>query len=148
MKHAVYLIIGAIILAAIGYYVVGREGGAFSADEDGKKEQTLIKEKSVGETLEEIASNFAQLAKNFDPIQPFTVHRIWVHDAMFYAEYKNGNGVLAQLLVARENGILKGVGYFTPSESGWVLQAGEGEIAGPEAVLYERNEKGKWIRKN
>ncbi|MBI3335484.1 MAG: hypothetical protein HY001_03210 [Candidatus Portnoybacteria bacterium] len=148
MKHAVYLIIGVVILAAVVYYVVGREGGVFGVNKNGDSKQMPVEEKSVEQTLEEIASNFAQLAKDFDPVQPFAVHRIWVHDAMFYAEYKNGKGALAQLLVTREDGILNGVGYFTPSESGWVLQAGEGEIAGPEAVLYERDEKGKWIRKN
>lgn len=96
-----------------------------------------------------VADHFAQLASDFDTDAPFRINGIWLQDnAMFYVDYANAKNVESQILVVKENGSFVGKGYFSPGEAGWVLQAGEGDLMKANALFYEKDTSGKWIRKN
>jgi len=104
---------------------------------------------SLTADLNYIATNFNPLAKDFDTDTPFFIQGIWVQpNNTFYVEYKNKKATLGQILVTKANGKFTGTGYFSPAESGWVLQAGQGDLMQANAVLYGKNEQGKWLRKN
>lgn len=106
-------------------------------------------QKPIEKELEDVAGNIEALASDFDGDIPFTVERVWVQNGNFYVEYQNNEGILGQVLIIREDAGYEGVGYFASSESGFVLQAGEGDIVGSEAILYEPDaEGGGWVRKN
>jgi len=98
--------------------------------------------------LNSVANNLGQLAADFDTDRPFDIQGIWIQDSMMYVEYKNAKGVIAQLLVVKENGAFRGKGYFAPSESGWTLQAGEGDLLKSDALWYIKDSNGSWKRKN
>lgn len=104
---------------------------------------------SLTTDLNYITTNFNALAQDFDTDTPFFIQGIWVQsNNTFYVEYKNKKSTLGQILVTKANGKFEGSGYFSPSESGWVLQAGQGDLMQANAVLYGKNEQGKWLRKN
>ncbi len=153
MKYSIYLIL-IIILALLAWYFFQTRTQVMPgnlAPEKGlmKEEVKESGEKQATEaSIKEIIDGLENLAKEFDNKPPFTVERVWAENNNFYIEYKNQTGTFAQLLVVREGDILKGMGYFSPSESGWVLQAGEGDLVGANALLYERDKEGKWERRN
>ena len=95
--------------------------------------------------LDEISVAFPLLVKPFDQASPFMIKRIWVEGDKFYVEYQNAKSELYQALLDK-NKIVKAI--FIPSETGWDLVKGQGNLASPDAILYEKDAKGKWIKKN
>lgn len=157
MKKFIILLVLVIILGGLYYswkfFEETREENVINEMPSPGTEKILA---NTEDKIGYIVENIVPLAKDFDTDVPFTVQRAWAHEGNFYIEYINKKGILGQILVTAPllGGIsvikdsIKGVGYFTPSESGWALQAGEGDLAGPEAFLYEKDSKGRWIKKN
>lgn len=154
MKYSVSLILIVSIGAVLAWYLFQPRTqvipGDVSPEKESIQEEPKEREKveAIQESIEKITDGLTNLAKDFDNKPPFTVERVWVERDRFYVEYKNQTGTLAQLLVLKDGEDYKGIGYFSPSESGWVLQAGEGKLASPSATLYERDEEGEWRRRN
>jgi hypothetical protein len=143
MKSTIFVII-AIIVVLLGFWYINVPDEVIPDIPDQNTNIVL----SIEEDIEGAARDIEALAFDFDDNTPFVVRRVWVQDENFYFEYENTNGTLGQLLVVRQEEGYKGIGYFAPSESGWVLQAGEGELLGAQAQLYRLNDEGMWIRVN
>lgn len=153
MRYTIY-IIGIIVVLFLAWYLFQPRTQTIEGDNPAPlvvNEGDEYDESSKDETvlsIEEIVQSLENLAKEFDNRPPFEVERVWVEGDKFYVEYRNATETFAQLLVTKEEGEYRGRGYFSPSESGWVLQTGEGELVGADAALYEQNDQGKWMRKN
>lgn len=162
--NKIVIIIVIIIIAAAGFYLMNQKGtwsvsnsnedsGITQEDgsggtSDGQNTDTAPEKTQAQKDIESIEANFVQLASDFDDSTPFTIQRVWVQTDKFYVEYQNKGGMLGQVLVVKEGGQFRGKGYFSPSEAGWDLQAGEGELASPSAALYEKDAAGSWMKKS
>jgi len=108
--------------------------------------------------MEDVAAKIVQLS----PAPPvlggkWFASRFWFVDGSnntFYVEYEDGH-ILRQLLLAADTSqapekISYAVkAFFTPGESGWVLQSGQDEMSGRNLILYEYDETaGRWVQKN
>lgn len=100
-------------------------------------------------SLISLEKEFARIAAPFESASPLTMKRIWVEGSSFFVEYENEKGEPRQLLVERKGSTYQAKALFAGSEGGgWSLVKGEGIYADPSALLYEKNAKGEWTKRN
>ena len=107
-----------------------------------------IENRQLLKNLEIVEASLTSLAKPFDTNTPFKINRMWVERENVFAEYQNSKGELNQLLLKPDGKMFQAKAFFEGSESGWALVKGDGNYVSADALLYEKDPSGNWIRKN
>jgi len=156
MSNKTFIIIILLAIAAIAGYIMLKNSPIIKSLPIDSRELTAEKPKLKEITTETTGADFTLLEKefptvasSFDADSPFTIKRIWIEGEKIFVEYETVKSDLHQLLITKSGKAYHAKALFTGSEGGgWSLVKGEGTYADPSALLYEKNAKGDWIKRN
>ncbi|HRY52441.1 MAG TPA: hypothetical protein P5089_01150 [Candidatus Portnoybacteria bacterium] len=108
--------------------------------------------------MEDVAAKIASLSPEAPVLGgKWFVDRFWFVDGSnnsFYVEYEDGHILRELFLLADTSQAPDKISYtqkayFTPGESGWMLQSGQDDTSGRSLILYEYSQdSGRWVKKN
>jgi len=148
-KRNLIILIIIILVISLSSYYLGK-----IRKESSSKESSLFEQESVATELsyEEIA----HLTKEINNLSPqkasseegWQVIRIAVIDEEnLYLTYGDGN-LLRRILITKQDGKWKRIGYFEPGENLWHLISGKDPYQGKFEAIYEKNpETDEWEKR-
>jgi len=119
-------------------------GSPLPKSEDERIHQQILRD--MAERWDKIMKSQASYKEGGTPI------RAWFADnSHVYVEHGAASSEFQVLFkVDKKDGEMQynTIGFFEPGESDWELIEGEDPFFGESRILYEKNEKGEWIRRN